>query len=583
MLVAATPRPADACGGTFCDAGPQAMPVDQTGETIVFVLDETHVEAHIQIEYDPSTEAERFAWIIPVMNTPEFAVSSQQLMLNLQNSTVPSYGFSNFRDFCDDDWGGEGGWDDWDGCDGGGAAPGGDSDAAGGGGDDGATTGGGTEVISKQTLGAFDIAVVESQTAEDLMIWLGENDFYQDPNATPILQEYVDEGAQFVAVRLTNGADVGEIHPISLRYEGRSPCLPIRLTRIAAAEDMDIRAFFLAKGRAYPTNYRHVELNPLKLDWIDLGSNYKEVVTQAIDEPLVEGHGFVTEYAGPTDLITRDGLFNPLWDDAVFSSTVPEDLYDILYYQDLLRCDEEPCTGHPLTLGILASYLPVPAGLTAAEYYECIECFEDEADLSAWDGEAFGNDVLERIINPGLHAVELLDENPFVTRLYTTLSPHEMTEDPLFFAEEEPPMPFDYVDRTSYTSTRFFSCGGRVEMQLPEGNRNVRLASTTEWPIIAPDHMPWSQRVTEHMAGFAPVELANNVTEIDDLLENWNNGLDPSNSCHGHDDSAGQDDDGEGGALGGCGCRSDDDGAPGWMLMLFAALGLRRLSRRRAA
>lgn len=34
--VAASPRDAHACGGTFCDAGPTSMPVDQTGENIVF-------------------------------------------------------------------------------------------------------------------------------------------------------------------------------------------------------------------------------------------------------------------------------------------------------------------------------------------------------------------------------------------------------------------------------------------------------------------------------------------------------------------------------------------------------------------
>ncbi len=42
---------AHACGGTFCDSGPQAMPVDQTGENILFVMDGTTVEAHVQIQY----------------------------------------------------------------------------------------------------------------------------------------------------------------------------------------------------------------------------------------------------------------------------------------------------------------------------------------------------------------------------------------------------------------------------------------------------------------------------------------------------------------------------------------------------
>ncbi|HRI10414.1 MAG TPA: DUF2330 domain-containing protein [Nannocystaceae bacterium] len=97
----ALPRPAAACGGTFCDNGPQAMPVDQTGETIVFVMGGDYTEAHVQIDYDPNTDASKFAWLVPMTAVPEFAVGSQQLFLNLQNGTVPAFGFTQFFEPCD--------------------------------------------------------------------------------------------------------------------------------------------------------------------------------------------------------------------------------------------------------------------------------------------------------------------------------------------------------------------------------------------------------------------------------------------------------------------------------------------------
>src|SRR3954471_14529787 len=34
---------ASACGGTFCDSGPNSMPVDQTGENVIFVMDDGFV------------------------------------------------------------------------------------------------------------------------------------------------------------------------------------------------------------------------------------------------------------------------------------------------------------------------------------------------------------------------------------------------------------------------------------------------------------------------------------------------------------------------------------------------------------
>src|SRR5262245_47235490 len=81
-----------ACGGTFCDSPPPGrppMPVEQTGENIVFVMAQGVVEAHVQIQYngDPA----RFAWLVPVPAAPTLSVGSEQLFLNLLNGTVPTF------------------------------------------------------------------------------------------------------------------------------------------------------------------------------------------------------------------------------------------------------------------------------------------------------------------------------------------------------------------------------------------------------------------------------------------------------------------------------------------------------------
>ena len=81
------PAEAEACGGTFCDGGPQPMPVDQSGENILFVRDGDFIEAHIQIQYEG--EAERFGWVIPMQSVPEFSVGSDPLFQSLLNGLGP--------------------------------------------------------------------------------------------------------------------------------------------------------------------------------------------------------------------------------------------------------------------------------------------------------------------------------------------------------------------------------------------------------------------------------------------------------------------------------------------------------------
>ena len=84
---AAVPREAQACGGTFCDVGSSAMPVDQRGENILFVIERGMVEAHVQIQYEG--DPEQFALVVPVMARPEIEAGSDALFQNLLVATVP--------------------------------------------------------------------------------------------------------------------------------------------------------------------------------------------------------------------------------------------------------------------------------------------------------------------------------------------------------------------------------------------------------------------------------------------------------------------------------------------------------------
>ncbi len=564
------------------------MPVDQTGETILFVIDDGFVEAHIQIQYDPETEAQQFAWVVPVTALPEFTVGSQQLFANLLNGTVPVYGFDAWNEPCD--FGDEGG-DGFggDGCDGGGEA----------GGDDGGIRldiGGGMEpppepeVVLATTVGAFEVFVLDGGTVEGVMTWLGDNGFVQDPAAEPILAEYLAEGHMFAAFRLAAQADAAEIHPITLRFAGDEPCVPIRLTRIAAQDDMEIRAMFLAEDRVASSNYRHVNLNPLKLDWIGVGANYREVVTRAVDEPGADGHAFVTEYAGTSEVVSREDLMNPLWDAALFEMLDPAEAVMTLVEQELVGFgDEGICQGlHPLIEGIIANYLSVPDGTPLDLLCTDPLAYAELVDPMAWDGVRFAEDFQERIIDPGMHAEQLLENWPMLTRLYTTISPHEMLEDPMFHPTPELPEVPGLLQLGDHNTF----CNGDASFGLPDG-RLVALPIATEWPDIAPDDMPWAETIEYLPAAGAPVVEVDNRDLIDSLLDTWNMDNGPpqspvSASCHDDDGgvsiggtgtsgsggSAGANDDGGGE---GCGCQSS--GTAGWWTLALL-VGLARLRRR---
>jgi MYXO-CTERM domain-containing protein len=491
LLAALPPRAADACGGTVCDQGPNAMPVDQTGENILFVIDQDQVEVHIQIQYDPDTNAQQFAWLIPLPEVPDFSVGSELLFQELLNATVPTYGLNDVFEFC------------------GGTGTDGFPQTSGASFVDESTSGGtdtGVVVKKIETVGAFEVVVLGGMNAADIMQWLGDNGYQQDPNAQPILQEYIDEGNSVVAFKLSHGEGLKSIHPIVLNFAAPDGCVPIRLTRIAAVEDMDIRAFSLGDGRAIPTNYRHVLVNPLKIDWLNFASNYKEVVSLAVDAFKADGHAFVTEFAGDSSVLQTLNFYSANWDAGPFNQLGLSDCSDAFFCQ----------WNHPLVEGLLAAYLPVPMGVAPEEFYSCLSCYEADIDQMAWgDGSGFAADLQTRVIAPAEHAKTLVETWPYLTRLYTTISPSEMTEDPLFLLNPElPDVPNVRI------AQRDISCEDFAVVTLPDG-RQVNMNFGDPWPQFQ-DEMPWEEDVDQMVIDGMPQPLVDNTPLIDELLSAWN-------------------------------------------------------------
>ena len=391
------PRSASACGGTFCDSGPTAMPVDQTGENVLFVMDGQNVEAHVQIQY--TGEAARFAWLVPMPQIPTVSVGSQPLFTALLGATVPTYGFSNSFDQCNNR--------------GIPSAGAGASGASGGGGMGGGAgdPGSGPTVVFKKTVGAFEVTVLQGGTAEEVSTWLSTNGYQSIPSAPAILQDYVEKNFVFTAIKLTGGTGVDEIHPLVFKYPGTEPCVPLKLTAVAAVEDMGVRVFFLGDDRVFPTNYKHVTLNPARIDWQSRATNYTQVMNRAADSAVANGKAFVTEYAGPSAAVgVSNNVFDPIWSDAPFVTMLPEGVIDELTRQRL-ACLFAPDSVNSTTRWSCrsAAVLARAAGIDEGTFYASLQLYANRIDRAKWQGAAFAADFKARIVDPGKHARDVVD------------------------------------------------------------------------------------------------------------------------------------------------------------------------------
>ena len=539
-LPALTPTPAHACGGTFCDIPPPnqpPMPVDQSGENILFVVENNRVEAHVQIQYTGNPE--RFAWVVPMPKKPKITAGSQTLFDRLLQGTVPTFQVQNTAvTGCS-----QGNFSDSESMFGCGStsytadaasnapfSPGTANGAAGGG------QPSGPQVIARASVGSYETVTLSGGTADELLGWLNENNYLIPDTTSQFLKDYLEQKFVFVAVKLTAGAGLDEIHPLVFSYEGDQPCVPLKLTAVAAVENMGVRTFFLGSERFAPKNYKHVVVNELMFDWTAATGavsnafnpipmqdqvrqiNYKEVITQAVDSPIANGRAFVTEYAGTSSVVSSANIADVRWNSTPFKTAEPLQAIQFLKNQGLLTCTGSTagstCTSpSPLLFPLLTQVLPAPLGISPGAYYACPTCYP-EAPTEGWSGEYFALELEERIFGPARHAEDILRKNPYLTRMFTTISPAEMTEDPEFVRIPRADVPLLHM------AVRERQCDFTNVMRV--GSDEVYLQNdSTRWPDL-PAAMPPALRIEEYKDDGSVIVLRDNTGDIKTELATFN-------------------------------------------------------------
>jgi hypothetical protein len=259
--------------------------------------------------------------------------------------------------------------------------------------------------------------------------------------------------------------------------------------------------------------------------------------------------------------VAQGSFVNVSWDPNRFVGIDPRLVVDELTIQQLASCGGGFCQFlHPLLAPLLETYLPRPAGLTADAFYSCLSCYADRIDLTAWNDAAFARDLDERIVQPAVHAEQLLRNQPYLTRMYTTISPAEMTADPEFIVRGD----LANVSLPTLATQRVL-CDGRRVFTLPDG-RQVALPQSGTWPEFPAD-MPWVETVEELPVEGDPIVLVDNRLRI-------SSGLDAHNEAQGWDVQTSR----------GCGCGVPrrTSSAPLALGLLITAGFFARAQRRRA-
>ncbi len=519
----ASPRLAEACG---CFAPPDpAVPVIQAGERILFAHQNGQVIAQIQIQY--SGQPGDFGWLLPLpsvpmnkMGQPGIDIGVDELFSQLTTTTQPKYRLNRVYEMCGSGIGPEdspqANTDLANGA--GGAAPGSPGPGMG-------------PLVVQSTVGPYDFAILKADSQDDMLNWLMTNRYFVPSGTDSVLGPYIRPGAYFLALKLQTGLSAGDLQPVVLNYQSDLPMIPIILTSVAATPNMGIQVWMLGDGRAIPRNYYHTIINDAQINWFTAGQNYNDVIIQAVGEANGK-HSFVTEYAGSSgvmrNVLDSPGRFNNLPMLATLSDPIG-------YVQQALTMFA--LNGQFTT--IVSRYIPLPAalassGVTLGQYYQNIGFYLGQDRLQNPDkyadiAMALANfapamltaELQSKIAQPTLDAGTLFTTFPYLTRLYTTLSPQDMNSDPVFsYNPSLPDYPNVHDATLTYHCAGFFSQSRYSDATLdtPEGfhlDFTVDQASGSVWnPIDA----PYSQQIQILQETGDPQIVADNTSAIRSAL-----------------------------------------------------------------
>ncbi len=383
-----------ACGGFFCTN----VPIDQSAERIIFTVNgDGTVTAIVGIEYQG--EAEDFSWILPLPSAPELDVAETGSLDILQRITEPQ--FITPRSYCN-----------------------GLMAAHGLGG------GGGSLLVEEDSIGPYNYAILGSDDSQELINWLRENGYQVEPEMEPLIEVYVEEGMVFVAMKLAQDSDVGDIQPIVLTYETENPSIPIRLTAVAAVDNMPILVWVFAETQYRPGNFA----NPSP-DFSDARASHR-----------------VHTIGGFS--LSMDSIF----DEELNIVTSPA-LRQYLREAKRFQAEFEG-----------KAFITDFAGASV----ELIE--------RGFTGEIEGDNLLNRLV----------EDFPYVTRLRAQMSPEEMTLDPIFVPTSDKPDLLSFDLNEHVDPLLYWGCSSRTAIDennftnLPEGRtrieeHHVTIAHPNDW------------------------------------------------------------------------------------------------------
>jgi uncharacterized protein DUF2330 len=293
VAVTFTSHDADACGGCF--VGPSESTV-VTGHRMAFSVSPAQTVLWDQIQY--AGNPADFSWVLPVKPGAYVEVAADAFFDVLETGTAVTVGSP--PEGCAS------------GSSGGGFGCGSSDESAAADFNGKSGSGPDVQVIHEGTVGPYETVTLSSQDPNALAAWLEMNGYDVPDGIQPVIDAYVGEGFDFIALKLQPGKNVQQMKPVRVVTPGSGPVLPLRMVAAGVGANVGIVLFVIGEGRYQVKDFANdaIESDLVSWDFEVDRSNYAELRLATLSAN--GGRTWLTSYAQP------GGLLQPVADPTAF-------------------------------------------------------------------------------------------------------------------------------------------------------------------------------------------------------------------------------------------------------------------------
>ncbi len=239
-LLATTGAPrAAACGGCVAQ-----VTSDITDERMLLSVSPQQTTLYDQIRYAGNPGS--FAWVLPIKGTVDVGLSADVLFASFDALTATTVAQPPT------------------GC------PGPPAECAGLGSFDGAvfdTDAGSVSVTKAENVGPYATVQLHATDSSVLATWLSDNGFQIPAAQQPIIDAYVKEGFDFLAMKLLPNQGIQAMRPVRITSTGANLSLPLRMASVGTGATVGITLWVVSQGRYEPQNFPSFRIQDAELVW----------------------------------------------------------------------------------------------------------------------------------------------------------------------------------------------------------------------------------------------------------------------------------------------------------------------------